>query len=134
MIFHDIPFLEQGEQSLFQHWPNNNLNVSENTNDNFNISEHTYVDSTVTEDTGVNSNLIENTNANPTNVIENIGSSDEHIYISLDDILPLDGGATGGVWDLPSATANAGIRTAPPVPERGYREISSNVRGKCDIL
>jgi hypothetical protein len=40
------------------------------------------------------------------NVIENISSSDEHIYISLDDILPLDGGATGGVWDLPSATAN----------------------------
>ena len=118
----------------FSRITNNNLNVSENTNDNFNISEHTYVDSTVTEDTGVNSNLIENTNANPTNVIENIGSSDEHIYISLDDILPLDGGATGGVWDLPSATANAGIRTAPPVPERGYREISSNVRGKCDIL
>jgi hypothetical protein len=27
------------------------------------------------------------------------------------------------VWDLPSATANAGIRTAPPVPERGYHFI-----------
>jgi hypothetical protein len=105
---------------------NDNFNISENTNDNFNISEHTFVDSNVIEDTDVNSNLIENT-----------GASNETIYTSIDGDsvhTPLNGGATGGPGDLPSTTADAGIRTAPPVPERGYREISSNVRGKCNIL
>ena len=107
---------------------NDNFNISENTNDNFNISEHTFVDSNVIEGTDVNSNLIENT-----------GASNETIYTSIDGDgdsvhTPLNGGATGGPGDLPSTTADAGIRAAPPVPERGYREISSNVRGKCNIL
>jgi hypothetical protein len=51
------------------------------------------------------------------NLIENTGASNETIYTSIDGDsvhTPLNGGATGGPGDLPSTTADAGIRTAPP--------------------
>jgi hypothetical protein len=51
------------------------------------------------------------------------GASNETIYTSIDGDsvhTPLNGGATGGPGGLPSTTADAEIRTAPPVPERGY--------------
>ncbi|CAC9493664.1 hypothetical protein [uncultured Gammaproteobacteria bacterium] len=92
---------------------NTSADFSRNTNDNFDISEHTFVNSNVIEDTDVNSNLIENT-----------GASGEPVYIDIggDVHTPLNGGATGGPGDLPSATADAGLETSFPAPEGGYDE------------